>query len=206
MHAMQYRIGLPTDYDMEIIRERVASKGSALDSFPGLALKAYLIREAGVDGSPINEYAPFYLWADVEGMKTFLYGQIGFGGIVDSFGRPPVAHYNAVSTIAGPSVDSTPLWATMRERSIEVGVDPGSVVASRLSQLRSVVQRSSLHTASLVVDPASWTSLEFMLWCERPQAEDVANGVEVFQVLHVSQPELSAVVAGDQGELNAGSR
>lgn len=28
MHATQYRITLPADYDMEIIRRRVASKGT----------------------------------------------------------------------------------------------------------------------------------------------------------------------------------
>jgi hypothetical protein len=61
MHAMQYEITLPADYDMEIIRERVATRGAALDDFAGLGLKAYLIRERGVDGSPVNQYAPFYL-------------------------------------------------------------------------------------------------------------------------------------------------
>jgi Domain of unknown function (DUF4865) len=33
MHAMQYRIVLPSDYDMNIIRARVATKGAALDNF-----------------------------------------------------------------------------------------------------------------------------------------------------------------------------
>jgi Domain of unknown function (DUF4865) len=34
MYAMQYEISLPADYDMSIIRHRVASKGSALDTCP----------------------------------------------------------------------------------------------------------------------------------------------------------------------------
>ena len=74
MYAMQYEITLPSDYDMNIIRHRVATKGHLLDMFPGLGLKAYLIRECGVDGSLVNQYAPFYLWASIAGMNRFLWG------------------------------------------------------------------------------------------------------------------------------------
>ncbi|WP_433257560.1 DUF4865 family protein [Streptosporangium sp. CA-135522] len=35
---MQYEITLPADYDMKIIRHRVATRGSAMDAFPGLGL------------------------------------------------------------------------------------------------------------------------------------------------------------------------
>jgi Domain of unknown function (DUF4865) len=55
MHAMQYRVTLPADYDMGIIRTRIEKKESGFDTFPGFDIKAFLIREAGVDGSPINE-------------------------------------------------------------------------------------------------------------------------------------------------------
>lgn len=49
MHAMQYEITLPSDYDMGIIRDRVATRGHLLDTFPGLGVKAYLMRERGED-------------------------------------------------------------------------------------------------------------------------------------------------------------
>ncbi len=39
MHAKQYEITLPADYDMGVIRERVATKGHLLDAFPGLGFK-----------------------------------------------------------------------------------------------------------------------------------------------------------------------
>lgn len=71
MHAMQYEITLPADYDMGIVHERVAARGRLLDAFPGLGLKAYLVRERGAD-SPVNQYAPFYLWVTPEGMNSFL--------------------------------------------------------------------------------------------------------------------------------------
>jgi hypothetical protein len=37
VYAMQYEISLPADYDMEIIRKRVAVGGSALDAAPAWA-------------------------------------------------------------------------------------------------------------------------------------------------------------------------
>lgn len=221
MHAMQYRIGLPSDYDMGIIRERVSSKGAALDGFAGLGLKAYLIREAGVAGSPINEYAPFYLWADLEGMKRFLYGKIGFGGIVESFGRPAVAHYNLISTLAGDQSQAQSSWAVLRTYSMDPGVDPGELVAARLASVRSSLAESaspaiSCHSISLAVDPFTWTMIEFELLTERPGTErttveqpDGLVGVEVFEVLHTSRPEFDSLVgttvdgAADIAEANA---
>src|SRR5699024_8559939 len=64
MIAMQYSIGLPADYDMAIIRRRIADKGHLMDDCPGLAFKAYLYAardDAGLH-APDNLYAPFYLW------------------------------------------------------------------------------------------------------------------------------------------------
>ena len=43
----QYTIGLPADYDMAIIRKRVADKAPAFDTFPGLGIKTFMIREKG---------------------------------------------------------------------------------------------------------------------------------------------------------------
>ncbi|MEV5342921.1 DUF4865 family protein, partial [Streptomyces sp. NPDC052676] len=74
MHAMQYEITLPADYDMDVVRARVARVGHALDDWEGLGFKAYLTRERGVWGSPVNQYAPFYLWNTVRGMNSFLWG------------------------------------------------------------------------------------------------------------------------------------
>lgn len=66
---------MPADYDMAIIRSRVATRGSRTDDFVGLGLKAYGIREKGINGSTVNQYAPFYLWATPAGMNDFLFGQ-----------------------------------------------------------------------------------------------------------------------------------
>lgn len=107
MHAMQYEITLPADYDMGIIRERVATRGHLLDDFPGLGLKAYLIRERGA-ASPVNQYAPLYLWSAPEGMNAFLRGP-GFQGIVDDFGRPDVQHWTGLLHQEGAASGRSPV-------------------------------------------------------------------------------------------------
>lgn len=45
MIAMQYKILLPDDYDMNSIRQRVVNNGSKTDGFQDLLFKAYLITE-----------------------------------------------------------------------------------------------------------------------------------------------------------------
>ena len=74
MITMQYRIGLPADYDMDIIRRRIAERGHLTDAFPELAFKAYLYadRQSAYAARGENLYAPFYLWHSTEGMNDFL--------------------------------------------------------------------------------------------------------------------------------------
>jgi hypothetical protein len=95
VYAKQYEITLPADYDMQIIRKRVADGGRVLDDRAGLGLKAYVIRERGIDGSPVNQYAPFYLWNDTGEMARFLVGGGGFQNIVRDFGRPAARHWRS---------------------------------------------------------------------------------------------------------------
>ncbi len=45
MHAMQYHVKLPSDYNMEIIRDRVRLNGYKTDGFKNLIIKAYLISQ-----------------------------------------------------------------------------------------------------------------------------------------------------------------
>lgn len=48
MIATQYKIILPTDYDMNIIKDRVKINGYKTDGFEGLKFKLYLITEKGM--------------------------------------------------------------------------------------------------------------------------------------------------------------
>ncbi|MER7539879.1 DUF4865 family protein [Streptomyces sp. NPDC097704] len=193
MHAMQYEITLPADYDMEIIRKRVATRGHLLDAFPGLDLKAYLIRERE-DGSPVNQYAPFYLWAAPEGMNSFLWGP-GFQGIVNDFGRPVVQHWTGLAYEEGPAAASAPGAATRRRVPLGEGVPPGEAVAEAVARHAREARRDGVVASALAVDPRHWELLGFTLWAgpEAPAGEG-----ERFRVLHLSAPGRAALGAGRQ--------
>lgn len=198
MHAMQYRIPLPADYDMSTIRQRVADKGAALDNFAGLGLKAYLIREVGVQGSAINEYAPFYLWSDVDAMNQFLYGGIGFGGIIASFGRPAVGHYNGLVAVAGDAATSAPAWATLETTPIPQHEDPHHVANEATERAHELATQGNIHTVAVAIDPTTWNLHTFTLTTTPPTSKPSmpsggATTAECFEVLHLSKPEYARI-------------
>ncbi|MFC9285152.1 DUF4865 family protein [Streptomyces sp. NPDC057052] len=195
MHAKQYEITLPADYDMKIIRKRVADGGRALDDRAGLGLKAYVVRERGVAGSPVNQYAPFYLWNDTRAMARFLVGGGGFQNIIRDFGRPATLHWAGVACHAGPARTTPPKAASRRLTSIPSAPDPdgsglglSALIEDEVEQLRRLSSRDGAHTAVLAVDPRHWQLLRFVLWADSSAPDEEAT--ERYEVLHLSAPGL----------------
>ncbi|MCU7821820.1 DUF4865 family protein [Kitasatospora sp. DSM 101779] len=186
MQAMQYEITLPADYDMGIVHHRVATRGQWTDAFPGLGLKAYLVREIGTLGSPVNAYAPFYLWRTAAGMADFLTGR-GFRGLSADFGRPAVRHWIGAGLHAGPAADTPPTTATRTTRSLPPGTDPGEETARALAALGDA---PGLHTAAVALDPARWELVHFALWADTPPGTPAEGHCTAYRVLHLSRPEL----------------
>ncbi|MGV9557321.1 DUF4865 family protein [Streptomyces sp. NPDC003401] len=201
MHAKQYEITLPADYDMEVIRKRVSEGGHVLDERAGLGLKAYVIRERGVAGSPVNQYAPFYLWNDTGAMNRFLVGGGGFQNIIRDFGRPLVQHWAGVACHAGPARTTPPRAASRRLTSIPSGPDPDGTglglsvwIEREVEQLRRLSRHEGVHTAALAVDPCRWQLLRFVVWAD-PSAPD-EEATERYEVLHLSAPGLGDLPEG----------
>ncbi|MFC4033376.1 DUF4865 family protein [Streptomyces polygonati] len=194
MHAMNYRITLPADYDMRIIHERVASRGRLLDDFPGLGLKAYLVRERGTDGSPVNQYAPFYLWNTARGMNSFLWGP-GFQGVVTDFGRPAVEHWTGLGFARGPAVADVPRAAARQVLPLGPGEDPAPALERAAGELPELAARPGVHSVALAVDPRHWELLRFTLWQAAAPDEP---GAERYQVAHLSRPGLDSIETGRQ--------
>jgi len=188
MIALHYEITLPLDYDMGIVRERVATRGHALDHYAGLGFKAYLIREAGVNGSPVNQYAPFYHWNDPAAMGRFLWGGDGFGGIVRDFGRPSGQTWTTVATGDGDSRGHDPAFATKVTRSLDGFSDPEAAATEIRAALAAQQARPGVHSVVAAIDSRTWESVLFTLWRAVPADEPG----DVFQVLHLSTPSTSA--------------
>jgi hypothetical protein len=186
---MNYRITLPADYDMGTIRQRVATRGHLLDDFPGLGAKAYLIRERGVADSPVNQYAPFYLWNTPQGMNSFLWGP-GFQGLVADFGRPVVEHWTGLGFARGPAFGAVPRAAARRTWPVEPGAEPAAVIGAALAELPSLAARPGTHSVALAVDPRHWELVRFTL---RERTAPPAPGEDRYEVLHLSAPELNDI-------------
>jgi hypothetical protein len=201
VYAKQYEITLPADYDMRIIRERVARGGHVLDHRAGLGLKAYAIRERGVDGSPVNQYAPFYLWNEAGAMARFLVGGGGFQNIVRDFGRPAVRHWTGIAHHAGPAREAPVRAASRRLTAVPVdgdpqgtGMGPSELVERETEELLRLSRHDGVHTAALAVDPHHWRLLRFVLWAQS-SAPDV-EATERYEVLHLSAPGLDRLPQG----------
>lgn len=99
MIATQYNIVLPSNYDMNIIKERVKDNGYKTDGFDDLKFKLYLITEKGKNKNLQNSYCPLYLWKDSNGLNKFLFNGF-YDNIISSFGWQQV-------NIGVPLIDTT---------------------------------------------------------------------------------------------------
>jgi hypothetical protein len=194
---MQYEMTLPADYDMEIIHKRIAVGGPVFDDRAGLGLKAFLVRERGTDGSPVNQYAPFYLWHEAGAMARFLVGGDGFERIIRDFGRPPVRHWNVVATGTGPARAGIPVAATRRLTPVSADPDlAGLGLAGRIEReiadLKTVAAGDGVHTAALAVDPERWELVRFILWTDTPPDGEG----DIYRVGHLSAPGLAGLPGG----------
>ncbi|MET9832125.1 DUF4865 family protein [Streptomyces sp. NPDC006385] len=183
MHAMQYELTLPADYDMEIIRRRVAHKGHLLDAWAGLGLKAYLVRERGVHGAPVNQYAPFYLWNTVAGMNGFLWGG-PFQGIVDDFGRPSVRQWSGLAYQEGVAARSPARAAVLRTRQVPDGVPLTDFMADAVRENERLAGADGAVLSASAVDTSRWQTVHFSVWDnDTPKADG-----DLYEVLHLSAP------------------
>lgn len=193
MHATQYELTLPADYDMGIIRGRVARVGHLLDDWDGLGLKTYLLRERGVHGSPVNQYAPFYLWNTVEGMNRFLWGG-AFQGLVNDFGRPEVLGWSGLAYEEGGAAGSPAVVAVRRRQPIAEGGELATVMENAVGETRRLAGEDGAVLAAAAVDPHRWELVHFSLWeHDAPKTEG-----DVFQVLHLSAPGRGVLPRGRQ--------
>lgn len=193
MHALQYELTFPADYDMGIIRDRVARVGHLLDDWDGLGFKTFLMRERGVDGSPVNQYAPFYLWNGAQGMNSFLWGG-AFQGLVNDFGRPVVQHWTGLAYEDGGAAGSPARVALRHRHPVPEGVHLSEAMEEAAREAKRLAGLDGAVCAAAAVDPRHWEVVHFSLWNDDAPKEPG----EVFQVLHMSAPERDRLPRGRQ--------
>lgn len=164
MLAMQYNITLPADYDMEIIRQRIASKGHLMNNFPHLEFKAFLYacRDGGRVISRENLYAPFYLWRNPAGLNTFLCGK-GFAALTEAFGRPKVTIWSVWHAELTSSFE-TATFATREIMSIAPQMELEQLQKLEIEQTMNDVREKGALAAIVAFEPTNWKMVRFRLW------------------------------------------
>ncbi len=199
MFIKQYRITLPADYDMQIIRSRVANRGASFDTFAGLGLKCFLIREKGKFGAQSNEYSPVYLWPRVAAMWDFLAGP-AFNGIKESFGLPPVETWPGIAFARSQGFnDPTSIASVTREESVvHQDTDLISLRAREVELARDLVTRTEgLLACAVGLDPRNWHLVRFNYWAQRQ--DSLPADTHSYEVLHVSAPAFDELEENRQG-------
>lgn len=174
---MQYKITIPADYNMEVIRKRVRNNGSKTDGFPGLKYKFYLIQEKDVDSFE-HVYAPLYLWEQEKGMNKFLF-EGSYDNIIEAFGWQ---HVNI----------GIPLFMDFREDFLKSryvlettgSIEPGLSLGNVQETIKGVAEEEREITAQVCIyNPDKWIYSLFSFRKEHPQYLGNQN---IYQILHIS--------------------
>jgi hypothetical protein len=183
MIAMQYSFTLPTDYDMAIVRRRIAEKGPLLDHLDGLRLKAYLHAGRG-QHSAENLYAPFYVWRDGEAMQRFLGGP-GFAALTQAFGWPAIHCWQVWDAYLPPQARQA-RYASREIRPIAPYTALDALRHEEHDAMQRDLERGAL-AAVTAFEPTTWTRVSLRLFDETPPAA-MADQRQWYEVGHVSQP------------------
>ena len=178
MIASQYKIILPSNYDMSIIKKRVKDNGYKTDGFYGLKFKLYLITEKGVNNNLQNSYSPLYIWKDSEGLNKFLFEGY-YDNIITSFGWHNV-------NIGVPLIDTTTDSIKEKKFLFEITgeIDP----RESLNNFKDFIKESipEIENAEYVVvyNPDKWKYHAFY-FIDDLQKVKTEKGV-IYSILHVS--------------------
>jgi hypothetical protein len=177
MIGMQYKITLPSDYNMEIIKTRVKENGNKTDGFRGLLFKCYLIQQKNVDGFE-NAYAPLYVWNDSNGMNDFIFDGY-FDNIIQSFGWQSI-------NIGIPLIMD--LHENYKEAKYMLEVCNNMESGPSLTNFKKSMKKFNEEEDNIcgtvcIYNPDKWRYSQLVFLKNRPQMQ----GNNLYQILHVSE-------------------
>lgn len=179
MIATQYKITLPSDYDMEIIKERVRNNGYKTDGFEDLKFKLYLVTEKGINNNLHNSYCPLYLWNGSDGLNKFLFNGF-YDNILNSFGWQRV-------NVGIPLIDTT--TSKIKEYKhlfhIKGEIQPQESLNNFKDRIGESIPTID-HTEYFVIyNPDKWKYEVFYFLSDLSKVKETDG--TIYQILHVSQ-------------------
>lgn len=173
MIAMQYKVKLPNDYDMNIIRKRVMDNGHKTDGFEDLLFKAYLIDENPTNSNSL-EYSPLYIWKNNNGMNKFIFEGF-FDNILKSFGWQNI---NIGIPLMIDLSENFSKSTYLIEHYHDIQPTENLTAPSFSSYFSNYTGRV------LIYNPDKWKWVEFYFYTEKPLLSDVNN--RLYEILHIS--------------------
>lgn len=179
MISMQYKIVLPSDYDMDIIKSRVKNNGYKTDGFEDLKFKIYLITEKGVNKNLQNSYCPLYFWKGSGGLNKFIFNGF-YDNIINSFGWQKINIGIPLIDRTTPKIkDSKYVFEIIRE------IQP----QESLNNLKDKIEKNiiNIENAEYVViyNPDKWKYHVFYFVNELSKL-NLEEGT-IYNILHISQ-------------------
>ena len=179
MIASQYKIVLPSDYDMGIIRQRVKVNGHKTDGFYGLKFKLYLITEKGINNNLQNSYSPLYLWKDSEGLNKFLFEGF-YDNILTSFGWQNVnIGMSLIDTTTERIKEAKFLFEAVGE------IEPKESLKDFKNHISEAMPKIENAEYLVIYNPDKWKYHVFY-FLDEPQKALTKKGV-IYEILHISQ-------------------
>ena len=178
MLSMQYKITLPSDYDMNIIKERILNNGFKTDGFEGLTFKCYLITEKGHNGNMQNSYCPLYLWNDISGMNKFIFDGF-YDNIIKSFG------WQKIETNVPFKINIHDNIQQMKYAIENIQEIKASESISNFEiEIKNMFNTQSDENYIIIYNPTNWT-VTYYLFTDTLQ-QGITDGT-IYNILHVSK-------------------
>ena len=178
MIATQYKIILPSDYDMDIIKNRVKLNGHKTDRFQDLKFKLYLITENKINSNIQNSYSPLYLWKSNEGLNKFLFEGY-YDNILSSFGWQTV-------NIGIPLIDTTTNKILSSKYLFEFSceINPSNSLKNIQNQIKSEIPKISNAEYIIIYNPDKWMYSAFYFIDDPKMTRDIPG--TTYTILHIS--------------------
>ncbi|MGL4106922.1 DUF4865 family protein [Clostridium sp. LP20] len=179
MIATQYKIILPSNYDMNIIKDRVKNNGYKTDGFEDLKFKFYLITEKGENNNLQNSYCPLYIWKDSNGLNKFLFDGF-YDNIITSFGWQQVnVEIPLVDTTTGNFKDTKYIFELTKE------INPQESLKNVKYKIEKDMPKFDNTEYIVIYNPDKWKYSIFYFIDDLSKVRS-EKGV-VYNILHISQ-------------------
>ncbi|GEA31596.1 DUF4865 family protein [Clostridium diolis] len=182
MIATQYKIILPSDYDMSIIKDRVKNNGYKTDGFEDLKFKLYLTTEKGKNQNLQNSYCPLYVWKDSNGLNKFLFNGF-YDNIITSFGWQKV-------NVGIPLIDTTTykIKDSKYVFEIEREIKPQRSLNNFKDGIEKNIPRIKESEFIVIYTPDKWKYHVFFFIDDLSKIKSVEG--TTYDILHISQEKI----------------